>query len=582
MLIFQLLPLILKLACVSLGSNIFENLLRNSPMFALFTMDSLEGSDVSQTILELASTEILTPRMIITKECYKLLPYVNKDLITFVIMPGENFTGLLDTVNASLELLNNAKVVFVLPSHNSVENTWSCAQWCWTHKIMNVVMAVQRSKVEFDLYTYNPVPSIQIIKILINASFAELFPKGPKNLENFPVRTLRKYDFPRTFRYTNSKGDKVYGGYLWNIFNAWATKYRVQLQFLNSSGSDVLDRTLASEYMTADIIDVAPHFVGSLQGNVTKTYPVLFDRICIMAPQSQRLPPYLYLYLIFDSSVWYCIIFGVIYISFAESIFNIITHNRFDFGLGFCNTILGISYQSTSEKYFKFKSFKFIHGQVMFLGFILTNLFLSSLSSFLTAILFYAQIETYEDLERSGIRILVEDVTFKSLAYFGVIPFKWQKLYEPVDRETFFEHLWGWNNSFAYSLSSDRFNLMGLIQKPLKKPIFHVTNICAVEAMVGLSIRTDAIFMDSINSFIIKLYDVGLYQKYITDLAHESIEAGKMKPFQIYLEPFVPLNIEHLQLSWFLLSFGYSIGFLSFSLEYLNRFVQQKYFNTNL
>ncbi|CAD7077003.1 unnamed protein product [Hermetia illucens] len=542
-------------------------------------MDSSEDSDISQTILELASTEILTPRIIITKGSYKLLPYVNKDLVSFVIMTGENFTGLLDSTHASLELLNNAKVVFVLPPHNATENTWSCAQWCWTHKIMNVVMAVQRSKVEFDLYTYNPVPSIQIIKIFINASFAELFPKRPKSFENFPVRTLRKYDFPRTFRYINHKGVEVYGGYLWNIFNAWATKYRVQLQFLNSSGSDVLDRTLASEYMTADIIDVAPHFVGSLQGNVTNTYPVLFDRICIMAPQSQRLPSYLYLYLIFDASVWYCIIFGVLYMSLAESIYNIITQNRFDFGLGFCNTILGISYQTTSRKYFNFRSFKFIHGQVMFLGFILTNLFLSNLSSFLTAILFHPQIETYEDLEKSGTKVLVEDVTFKGLAYFGVIPFKWQKLYEPVDRETFFEHLWGWNNSFAYSLSSDRFNLMDLIQKPLKKPIFHVTNICVLEIMIGLSIRSDAIFMDSINYFIIRLYDVGLYQKYITDLAYESIEAGIMKPFQIYLEPFVPLNIEHLQLSWFLLSFGYSVGFLCFSLEYLIRFIQQKHVN---
>ncbi|CAD7077002.1 unnamed protein product [Hermetia illucens] len=547
-------------------------------MFALLTVDSLQTKDASEILLQMASTETLIPRMIITKGSYKLLPYVHKDLINFVIMPGENFTGLLDLVHASLELLNNAKVLFILPSHNSTENISSCVQWCWAHKIMNVVMAVQRSKVEFDLYTYDPIPSIQIIKIPNNASLAELFPKRPKSFENFPVRTLRKYGFPRTFKYTNYKGKEVYGGYLWNIFNAWATKYNVQLEFVDSSGSDELDKILASEYMTEDVIDIAPHFIGGMQSDVKSTYPVLFDRICIMVPQSQRLPSYLYLYLIFDSSVWYCIIFGVIYISFAESIFNIITHNRFEFGLGFCNTILGISYQSISEKYFKFKSFKFIHGQVMFLGFILTNLFLSSLSSFLTAILFYAQIETYEDLEKSGIRILVEDVTFKGLAYFGIIPFKWQKLYDPVDRETFFEHLWGWNNSFAYSLSSDRFNLMGLIQKPLKKRIFYQTNICAVEATIGLSIRSDAIFMDSINNFIIRLYDVGLYEKYTTDLAYESIEAGIMKPFQIYLEPFVPLNVEHFDLSWILLSFGYSIAFLSFSVEYIVPFVQKKHF----
>ncbi|CAD7077005.1 unnamed protein product [Hermetia illucens] len=576
MVFFQISFVILTSAYVGLSSDIFENLLRNCPMFALFTMDSLQNSDVSRTILELASTEILTPRMIITEGSYNLLPYVDKDLINFVIVPEENFTGLLNLVHACLQQLNNAKVVFVLPSRHSVENIWNCVQWCWARKIVNVLVAVQGSKVKFDLYTYNPIPLIQIIEIPNNVSFSELFPKGPKRFDNFPVRTLRKYDFPRTFRYINYKGDEVYGGYLWKIFYTWATKYNVQLHFENSSGSDVLDRTLASQYMTTDIIDVAPHFVGGLQGTVTKTYPVLFDRICIMVPQSPRLPSYLYLYLIFDSSVWYCLICGMIYISLAESIYNIITHNRFDFGLGFCNAILGMSYQTTCRSYFNCKSFKFIHGQVMFLGFILTNLFLSNLSSFLTAILFYAQIETYEDLEKSGLRILVEDVTYKSLVNLAVIPSEWQKLYDPVDRETFFEHLWGWNNSFAYSLSSDRFSLMGLIQK---KRIFHQSSICALETIAGLSIRNDAVFMDSINSFIIRIYDVGLYDKYIKDLAYESIEAGILKPFEIYLEPFIPLNIEHFQLSWFLLSFGYLIAFLCFLIEYLIRFVKQKYVN---
>ncbi|CAD7077001.1 unnamed protein product [Hermetia illucens] len=811
MLFHQIGFIILNSPFLSSSSYIFENTLRNCPMFALFTKDSLQDNDASEIILELASTKILTPRVIITEGSYsKLSPYVNKDFINFVIMPEGNFTDLLTSVHASLQLLNNPKIVFVLDSHNSTENIWNCVQWCWARKFVNIVIAIQGPKLEFDLYTYDPIPSIQIIKIPNNASFAELFPKQPKNFENFPVRTLRKYDFPRTFRYINYKGEEVYGGYLWKIFYTWATKYNVHLDFVNSSGSDVLDRTrtiatssgsvleqclmhspmfvlfalddnqskirsmmllkcasetipkprftlsssklgriaslvgenlvsivivttensenilkivqvslkrmheskivflldyeVASEsiqkvvnwcwtqrminilivvqtstmqpadyelysytpfptvtiekisnnlgfkelfpnkmrnmkgfairtvqkydhprsfkyinykgkeviggylskifytfvsvynasveiidesasqslvkpnlekFLVEGRIDIVQHFLkGYFFENVTSTSSILCTKMCFLVPQSPEIPSNMYLYLPFDNIVWYMIIFSIIYIALAEAFCGFVVNGKFDFGHAFCNALLGIIYQSTDSKTFRFRHFLAIRLQLMLLGFILTNLFLSVLSSFLTAMIFDPQSDTFEEIDRSGARIMLDKIELDYFLTSRLIPMKWKHLFLAVDRDTLMEQLRILNRSHGYLIASDKLQMVRFVEKYSKRPLFHETAIDYGYIWYGMTIRDDAVFLGTLNKFISRIYDVGLFEKWMNEIGTESVEAGMIKLKSVPGDSFVPMTIDHFKLTWFCLFYGISASFGCFILEC----IVQRYF----
>ncbi|CAD7076994.1 unnamed protein product [Hermetia illucens] len=564
----------------SIKSEFFQQILDNTPMFALISLNDDESKATSVELLQLASVTILKPRISIsTTSCGPLRPHVNKNLISFIVIANEDVDDILDTVKIAFKGLHEARVIFVLLSEISSELLQKIVSWCWFHRMINVLILLEKlsnQRLDYEIFSFNPFPSLTIQKIPNNSPFKVLFPEKVSDLKGFPIRTVQKYDHPRSFKYVNSKGQEKIGGYLWKAMTTWISHHNGKLEILYSNTSDVFNRMEVLEYVRKGQVDMVPHFISLADSvNITSSSSIFLGKSCVIVPQSSQISPGMYLFLPFHLDVWYVIIFATFYISLVESICVFIAHGQFDPMDSFCNVILGISYQVSNQKNFKYRPYLVVHGQLMILGFILTNLYLALLSSFLTTTVYDAQIDTYEDIDRFGLKLMIEADAI-DFWMNTKISLKWKHVFYGTDREAYMENLRILNSNFGYFLTIDKFMVIDFYQKPLKRPLFHLTSIDPGGGWSGLTVRDDLVFLDSFNQFITRSFDIGLREKWLKDILPESIEAGIIKPSWTYGDTFTPLTLPYLQVIWVCLFCGYGAGLLSFSIECTIRLVKNK------
>ncbi|XP_037903213.1 uncharacterized protein LOC119646707 [Hermetia illucens] len=515
----------------SIKNDLFRQILDNTPMFALLASNDYQSKAKSVELFQLASVTIQIPRISISsKTCGPLRPHVNKNLISFVIIGNEDVNSILETVKIALKGLHEARVVFVVISEISSELLQKIVSWCWIHRMINVLILTEKPSnrtLDYEIFSFNPFPSLTIQKIPNNSPFKVLFPDKVEDLKGFPIRTVQKYDHPRSFKYISRKGHEKIGGYLWKAMTTWISHHNGKLEIVDRNTSDVFNRMQVMKYLQTGQIDLVPHFLSvdtEQTQNITSSNYIFFAKSCLIVPQSSQLFPGMYLFLPFHLDVWYVIIFATFYISLVESICIFIVHGKFDLMESFCNVILGISYQASNQKYFKYRPYLVVHVQLMILGFILTNLYLALLSSFLTATVYEAQADTYEDIDKSGVKVMIE----KDVIGFFLntkIPLKWKHVFYGTDRKTYTESLRNINPKYGYFLTIDKFLVIDSFQKPLKRPIFHLTSIELGGSWAGLTVRDDLVFLDSLNRFVTRTFDIGLREKWLKDILPESIEA---------------------------------------------------------
>ncbi|CAD7076997.1 unnamed protein product [Hermetia illucens] len=553
-------------------NNIVEQCLEQSPMFVLFSTD--EYGRKGAELLNVASHTILRPRIIISNSTFgRILPYVNKNLISFVIVTNKSVDSVLETVRISLRRLHESRIIFLLDFDPSTEFIEMLANWCWTHRMINVVISIEDASnrtTNKKLYSFSPFPTLTIEKLPEGSVFEDLFPNKVGDLKGYPIRTVLKYDHPRSFTYTNYKSEMAFGGYLSKTFYTWITTHNASIQVIDDGHRDILNRPQIMNFLQNNTIDLAPHVLGLNVENMDSTSAILFGTVCIIVPQSSPIAPHNYLLLPFDRGVWYLILCIVIYVTFIECICGLLVYGRLDIGDAFCNLLLCIMYQSLERRSFKYRPFVAIHGQLMLLGFILTNLFLGLLSSFLTVVVYERQSNTFEDIDKSGVKLMLEKDEFDYFVAFGIILAKFKHLFIFLSHEELMEQLRTLNDSYGYMIPSDKYEMIHFIEKPLRRKIFHKTAIDSFGASSGMTIRDDAFFLDSFNKHITRTFDGGLNAKWINDIGRESIEVGIVKATPTPQASYVLINGKHLQLGLYCLVGGLTLSLFCFLLEFVH------------
>ncbi|CAD7077000.1 unnamed protein product [Hermetia illucens] len=550
------------------SGDIFKQCVKDSPFFVIFSSNRRDNK--IEDLLNRAPKTMQKPRMIISNSSLgPILSYVNKDLVSFVIVPNKSIEDVLKVVRISLRRLHETRIVFLLGFDPSTEFIQMLANWCWAHRMINVLILIEGASNRTEnqkLYSFNPFPTLRIEKLPGGSECKDVFPNKVTNLKGFPIRTVQKYDHPRSFMYTNYKGRKVIGGYLAKVFYSWVSIHNASVEIVDNTTVFIPD--LVKRYLLQNKIDVAQHYlIPKDTENLTSTSSIYYGKLCTVVPQSSPIPPPLYLLLPFKPKVWYLIIYTIVYVTIADSICSFLVYGRLDLGRAFCNILRAIMYQGVERKNFRYRPFVAVRGQLFVLGFILTNLFLGLLSSFVTVVVYEPESNTFEDIERSGVRLLLQRSEFTYFVSLKLISAKWEHLFNFVDRETVTEQLRVLNNSYGYVISCDRYNMINFIETPLRRKIFHQMPMNFHGRWVGMTIRDDSVILNSFNKHITRTFDVGLNAKWMNDIGRESIEAGIVKPFHISQDPFSPITGEHLQLSLYCLIGGYFSAACCFLLE---------------
>ncbi|CAD7077914.1 unnamed protein product [Hermetia illucens] len=512
------------------------------------------------------------PTIIIHDEIIELYNYVNEDFVALVLS-SDISNQHLDHVFASIKFMERSRVVFTLMNTGNDVEVWSelLFRQCFENGFLNVLLLYNidsKDNQSLRIYTFLPFPTFKIIELSKIGSAEDLFPDKLKNVYGYPIRTIFRQDYPRSYFYKTGNGIEKKGGYLSKMLHTFAERCNGSLQEVDTV--HLFDKGEMSRMILTRDIDVAPNLMSPLDVKTAATYPLSKMNVLLVTPNLRKVPRFMYLLKPFDLSIWILLGGFLLYAAFAEGLMLIVVFKTIDFGEAFLAIFLGIIYQGVSGRLFERWRFAVIHGQVLILGFILINLYSAELSSYLTVVLYEKPPKTYSEIRESGMKIMAEKTSLSYYIAYGGVPDGYEDLYFAVDVDELLSHVFSLNTTYVYGLSSDRIQLLQIQQSHLRKPLLSPTNILITEFIGNCPVIYSWILRYKYNEFIFKVNDYGLNEKWFSDVLLEQDQIDMKRYKTEYSEvatEAVPLNFEHLSFLWDCLVFGWSISCVSFVSE---------------
>lgn len=295
---------------------------------------------------------------------------------------------------------------------------------------------------------------------------------------------------------------------------------------------------------------------------------------CLMVPVKKEIPRYLYLILPLQWQLWILLVFSVVYIGLVLNIFDWILHRQRRWRRGGECVLNAIAFMVNIPATYRLDSahWKHITGVYIFLmifGFVLSNYYTTLLASFMTTTVFKDNLNTIDDFIASGIGIMAQDFDAENLfpENTSYDSDKIRRILKVVSPEVYNKHRNNFNQSFAYPLSSDKWQFLAKQQKYSQRPIFRYSNICFLANIpISFLMEYDSHLQESLKDFILKVYASGLVYYWVERDFELAVTMGEMKRFRISVEV-SPITMETLIISWVLLCVGLALSAIAFAVE---------------
>lgn len=327
-------------------------------------------------------------------------------------------------------------------------------------------------------------------------------------------------------------------------------------------------------------IEISIHSYGLYNRSlIGGSYSIFGVDWCLMVPIQKEIPRYMYPVLPLKWGVWILLLFSVVYIGLVLNVFDWILHDQRRwrrggrFGEGVLNAVafmvnIPATYRLDSAHW------KHITGVYIFLmifGFVLSNYYTTLLASFLTTTVFKDNLNTIDHLVASGINIMAQDFDAEKLFPENTShdSDKIRKILKVVSPAVYNQHRNNFNQSFAYPLSSDKWQFLAKQQKLSQRPLFRYSNICFLANIpITFLMEYDSHLQESLNDFILKVYASGLVYYWVERDFELAVLMGEMQRFR-NLVTVSPITLETLIIVWMVLGVGLALSAIAFMLKFL-------------
>lgn len=495
---------------------------------------------------------------------------VLKGNLLFIVCCNIKQTTILEA-GVVLQTFHSSKGLFM--DHSNSTNTTGFFQWCWQNGFMDVLLSSR--SYENNIFRYEQFPNFRIFKINDNIKYEWFNAKAQlKNINGYPIRTPITREPPRVMQYFDYKRNKtVFGGYSYNILNNFLKNVNGTLTQLNYIKE--YDMGDFRKHFITDEIDICvhPYMAGE---NYSISFPIKTLGWRIMVPVEGKFDPYLYFILPFADEVWIAISLTLFYISVISSVMQYVALRKFKWMECFCEVLLRfLNMPSEIPLYNGIINILTLKFQVLWFAFIINNLYLAHLTTFLATELPVRNIDTLEELIQKNIKILA-------------FQYETERLLKIADHRNFEKILGGItpaemilrrnklsNTSFAYTSVDDRTFFFFKQQERLKRPIFHLMKDCLSIIQLGLPMPLDSPFLSPFNDYLMKILQSGLISKWENDGVDTGRLSGELEilhedDYEIYK----PLSLSDLQFAWMSLMIGNSLSILVFSGSWLLHIVR--------
>lgn len=556
------------------------------------TLAYFGGTDEIELYIR-AGEERTIPKLVISDHLgevhFKNVAGVNNNL--FFVAVGElQRKSFWHYMNSALaEMQSRVRGVFITRPPNgrrSQLNLREHFEWCWHRGFSNTLILVDREKSSmqhFEMYNYNPFLVDQVYNVTLELK-TNLYPDKFRNLHNYPIKTMAQFDPPRVFERRQCHGQKSQelSGYVANIFRAFLREYNASTHLINLVPNKTLNIYDILHQMNQGEIELSINPYVPHKGTQL-SYPIRMLQRCVVVPSAKELPKYRYFIMPFSDDVWLCSIMAWLGLSVARLLYWLESHRRcecsqLDVGRTFLEVgrlmiFLPIPSTCCSRSVRWYHILWFVH--IVALAFILSNLYLASLTSFFSGLSFRPQVTTLAQLVERQAEIDTIDYEIPGILENRGLPKGFAELLKPRDASALLEEVLALKRGHIYSALIDRIQFVLNQERHLLKPSKHIVGECINTVPFGFVMPTHSQFELPLNRFILRCASAGLIDKWIDESIVDAyctrLLTTRVSDFQVAR----PLTLEHFQFGWYVLGGGYVTSFAVFLLENMSRILRR-------
>ncbi|XP_017001921.2 uncharacterized protein [Drosophila takahashii] len=472
-----------------------------------------------------------------------------------------------------LRRLHSIRLIVVLPTKRSASYNaiMGIFRRLWHFQFINVLV-LHRDQI----YSYTPYPVIRFFKLDLQSD--PLFPPSTTDFQGYVVSTPVENDVPRVFFVRDQKtGSKQIRGFGYRTFVEYLHRHNASLHVSNPQQDHATNSSVNMGRMMQHIMDgqleISLHpYVDVPETMGDHSYPLLVATNCLIVPVRNEISRHMYLLLPLNQWSWILLLGSVIYISgVLYWIQPGLDHRSWDQRIGFniLDSISRIIYIcSPSRVYRPSLRYILVSLQLTVLGFVVTNLYSIQLSSFFTTLVVGEQVDSMEQLIQQQQKVLVKHYEVSTLLRHvephlvdGVA-----RLLVGVNASEQVSALLGFNRSYAYPFTLERWEFFSLQQQYAFKPIFRFSSACLGSPIIGYPMRSNCHLQSSLNIFIMRIQAAGLLQHWFVSDFNDAMRAGYVRLLDNVLG-FHSLDIDSLRLGWATLGCGWLLSAIIFLCE---------------
>lgn len=540
-----------------------------------FDLNIYLSLDVNVNVLRFEGIEDITVlRTIITSdndEIAKFTKYGN-NIFLIVTIKSRTLNGSDETVNAIKKLFQaNIKMkigifydMMVSPNLKEISNL---LLWCWRDHIINVFVTYFTQINNLHTFTFHPYASFKLINLTDDLSPENYFKSKIENLQGHPIRTYLSLEYQTAFLIKNNTSlGGPYGKLFCLIIEKMNATLSVPLQKILPYDAQKV-KELIFDNKTFDI-NPQP---AKIQTSLTYLDTIQIEKLNILVPQSK---PYniikaLFLKVLLKDYDCLVLLMSILFIVGSIIVIRFVLSGKFVFIKSFIQTLALLITANTYINYRKFtKSETLILVPCTFAGIVITNIIFSVLFSFLTVTVFEPELDTFEDIDRFGCNIHTpgRGIAEKVRVTIGEKLFQKVSVHNP---EVLKQNLANYDISNCYLFTDSRIRVVLERQKRFSIKGFHIPKQYASKVPYSFLIRPDLPYVDKMNYIILRSFDSGLFEKWLSDSYYELVQMNYFQKISKSAEEETN-NYEllyFLVLGWFLAAVCFICEFLYFRIS---------------
>ncbi|XP_020800268.1 uncharacterized protein LOC110177749 [Drosophila serrata] len=483
---------------------------------------------------------------------------------------------LWHSLDASLRKLRRSRLIVLLRSQRSGSHKalYNIFKRLWGLQFLNVLVLHKD-----NIYSYSPYPKVHFFKLDIQTDL--LFPPVARDFQGYVVSTPVENDIPRVFLvHDPGTGRRQMRGYAYRTFVEYLRHHNASLYVTNSkeelNPTNSVNMSRIMQLIMEGQLEISVHpYIKAPEDWSDKSYPLVISPNCLIVPVRNEIPRHMYLLRPLSSNSWYLLLGGLIYISFVLyclSSVRPVDGSTWEqrLGLSFLESVSRILFISSPRRtYGPSTRYFLVSFQLTVLGFVITSCYNIQLDSFLTALVVGEQVDSMDQLIQQQQRVLVKEYEVSTLLRHVEprLVDRVARLLVGVNASEQVSALLGFNRSYAYPFTLERWQFFAMQQQYAFKPIFRFSSACLGSPLISYPMRSDCHLEATINMFIMKIQDSGLLYHWLISDFNDAMRAGYVRLLDNVLG-FQAIDVNTLRLGWWVLGFGWLLSVVAFLCEY--------------